>query len=319
MATPGRGTIWHPNPTDRMSSSATATFTCDICNAHFYHKSSLTRHKVLCEFKCQTEKNVQTEIDRFCNLPNHAKLVDIVRELVVRQTKTEAQLKELSQWVSQKKRRFDALKWLRANRLPALRYSEWIQHEWGGSSSSSTTPAPDPADLDEEIAELAAEPIWKIVLKHIQPVLDASIAPTTTPSSAFPAAPILPIACFAHNPSAFYVYEPAPTMRDWRRMEFADFVSLLKKIQNRLLNQLIQWKTTVHSHDFHTSRGVADLFNKASSKITGMRLEPDANWSKVRGKMAETIKIDIGLASAINALCDDDNNNTDDTTTPHTF
>ena len=262
-------------------------------------QSSLTRHKVLCEFKCQTAKNVQAEIDRFCDLPSHAKLVDIVRELVVRQTKTEAQLKELNQWVSQKKRRFDALKWLRVNQIPAVRFSEWMQHEWGGTTSLAIDA------LDEMVAELASEPLWMVIHKRIQPVLTASTTTTaSTTATTSIATPILPLACFSHNPTTFYIYEPNATMRDWRRMEFADFVSLLKKIQNRLLNQLVQWKTA-HQHEFHTSSGFADQFAKAAGKLSGMRLEPDPNWSKLRSKIAETIKMDIGLASALTALCDD--------------
>ena len=99
---------------------------CNVCNKEYTRKSSLDKHKILCDFKMKTKREHQIEIEELADIPNHHQLVKIVQELTLKMIKMEEQMEEMKFWVDKKKRKVNVVGWLNTNVVPTIGFLEWI-------------------------------------------------------------------------------------------------------------------------------------------------------------------------------------------------
>ena len=97
---------------------------CNVCNKEYTRKSSLDKHKILCDFKMKTKREHQIEIEELADIPNHYQLVKIVQELTLKMIKMEEQMEEMKFWVDKKKRKVNVVVWLNTNVVPTIGFLE---------------------------------------------------------------------------------------------------------------------------------------------------------------------------------------------------
>ena len=93
---------------------------CYACNKTYSRKHSLDKHKVLCELKFKTANERNIENEEFRDIPKYGDLVNIVKELTIKQNKMEEELKAMQKWVDKKKKKINIKNWLTQNMLRRL-------------------------------------------------------------------------------------------------------------------------------------------------------------------------------------------------------
>ena len=109
---------------DKLQSST--KYCCLVCNKQYTRKSSLDKHKILCDFKLKTKRQLQIESEELNDIPNHLQLVKVVQELTFKLLKMEEKMEEMQKWVDKKKRKLNVIVWLNANVVPTIGFLEWI-------------------------------------------------------------------------------------------------------------------------------------------------------------------------------------------------
>jgi hypothetical protein len=67
---------------------------CILCNKEYTRKSSLEKHKILCEYKTKSKREHKIEEEELGDVPTHFQLVKIVQELTLKYVKMEEKLEE---------------------------------------------------------------------------------------------------------------------------------------------------------------------------------------------------------------------------------
>ena len=80
-------------------------YCCTVCNKQYSRKSSLEKHKILCEFKTKSKREQQVDFEELGDTPTHYQLVKIVQELTLKMIKIEEKMTEMQKWVDKKKRK----------------------------------------------------------------------------------------------------------------------------------------------------------------------------------------------------------------------
>ena len=99
---------------------------CNVCNKHYTKKSSLDKHKILCDFKMKTKRERQIELEEQEDIPNHYQLIKIVQELTLKLIKTEEKMDKMTKLVNNKKKKLNIVLWLNTNIIPSIGFLEWV-------------------------------------------------------------------------------------------------------------------------------------------------------------------------------------------------
>lgn len=230
---------------------------------------------MLCEYSHADKKKVQTDLDRYTDTSSisYEKLVGVVRELTLKCKGMEHKMQEMNQWISSKRRRFNVLKWLRAEYLPPYSFREWLKECWVCTPNEAER-----IDLGY-LDMLAEKPIARLFGDYIIEKLNSM--------EELP----FPIACFSHSAQSFYVFCPHESMMDWRKMMFADFALLIQQVQSIFIAHLLTWNKK-YATEVKRQSMLMDKHTHALSRIASISVTPDAKWSQVRQQMYEHLKID---------------------------
>lgn len=242
-------------------------YCCNACNKNYTRKSSLDKHKILCDFKYKTKREREIEFEELGDIPNHVELVKIVQELTFKLIKMEEKMEEMQKWVEKKKKKLNVILWLNTNVVPTIGFLEWI--------NTSFVVAPE-----------HFENLMENTLFHtIQQVFEYNLSTKDD----F----IYPIRCFVEKTGIFYIGEKKPDgTAQWKQLELPDMVFILKIFYNCMIKELTKWKLD-NQYKFNDSAKISDLFNKAVIKLTNLTFTQDANLSRIKNGLYNYLKTDL--------------------------
>lgn len=240
-------------------------YCCNICYKEYSRKSSLDKHRVLCEFKYKTNLEKQTEYEEAEDIPNHLQLVKVVQQLSIKLTKLEEELSEAKKWINKKKKKINVIGWLNDNVSPTMGFLEWVNMEF--------KVCPQHFDILMECS----------LFYTIQKVFEYNLNDTF----------VSPICCFSEKQNVFYICEKSEDGKnDWKQMLQSDFILLLKTFHNRMLREISKWK--VENHDkINDNDKLCELFNKAIIKLMNMTFVQDHSTSRIRNGLFNYLKKDL--------------------------
>ena len=250
------------------SSSATVTgYCCDLCKKSYTRKSSLDKHKLLCDYKSKSKLEHKVEEEELGDTPTYEQLVKIVQELAFKYVKLEEKMEQMQQWVSQKKQKIKVIDWLNEHVNATIGFKEW-----------TTTIVVS--------SQIALSLIDYNAFQTFQSVLEYNLSNATD----F----ICPIKCFSQKQNVFYVCEKTPDGKNvWTQMEIDDLLLVLKKIQNKLLSELSKWKLENNSKIAEDDK-LSEQFNKAIIKLMNITIVAhDVNVGRIRNNLYNFLKMDL--------------------------
>jgi len=235
---------------------------CPLCDKSYTRKSSLDKHILCCDFlnKSKKEKNIDEE--EHANMPSYKELVTIVQEMALKMKKLDQKLELMEKWVDVKKKKINVMQWLGLNKISSTIFSLWATN-------------------------------IEVTQKHLTYLLDNTIIDTVTiifqdnVKQSMQATQIIPIYSFDQKQNVFYIFE-----NEWKEMAFTDMTFLLKKIQNKLLKELANWREENISQ-LNASDKMSEIYNKTVIKLMNITFTQDQIYMKIRSNMYNTIKVDI--------------------------
>lgn len=249
------------------SSINNTKFTCIVCNKHYTRKSSLDKHKILCDFKIKTKREQNVEIEELTDIPNQMQLVKIVQELTLNMIKMEEKMELMQKWVDKKKKKLNVIVWLNSNTVPTIGFLEWV------NTSLIVTP--------QHFENLMENSLFHT----IQQVFEHNLCE----KSDF----VYPIRCFAEKNGIFYIAEKKEDgTAEWRQLVLTDMILILKTFQNRMIKELAKWKQE-NQYKFDDNDKIAELFNKAVIKLMNISFTQDASLSRIKNGLYNYLKSDL--------------------------
>jgi hypothetical protein len=246
---------------------SSSKFCCAVCNKQYTKKSSLDKHRILCDFKMKTKREIQIDLEESSDIPTHLQLVKIVQELSLELDKTKEKLAEMEKWVAKKKRKIDIILWLNANVNPTIGFLEWVHTEL--------------IVKPEHFENLMENNLYNT----IQQIFESNLSEKTD----F----VYPISCFNQKTGVFYICEKKEDgSPEWRKLVLEDFILLLKVLKNNMIKQLTKWKTE-NQHKFDENDKIAILFNKAVIKLMNISFSQDNNLSRIKNGLYNYLKTDL--------------------------
>lgn len=241
------------------------TYRCNTCEKHYSRKSSYDKHLILCNFLIKSKEEKKIINEESSDLPNYMQLVNIVQELSLKYIRLENQLSDMQKWVDKKKKKINVVSWLNDTIHPTKTFLQWTSG----------------LQVEERHFEFLLE---NTIIQTFQLILEENV----TSSSVHPE--ILPIKCFSQKSSLFYIYDTQES--GWRVMTFEDFIKILKPVQTKLLNALIQWKT-IKKEEMDNDDKLSILYSKTIIKLMNVSFVQDATTNKIRSQLYNYLKVDL--------------------------
>jgi hypothetical protein len=250
---------------DELQSST--KYCCVVCNKQYTRKSSLDKHKILCDFKLKTKREIQIESEELNDIPTHLQLVKVVQELTLKMIKMEEKMEEMQKWVDKKKRKLNVIVWLNTNIIPTIGFLEWVNTVF--------------VVKPEHFENLMENSLFHT----IQQVFEHNLCE----KSDF----IYPIKSFSQKPGIFYICEKKEDdSPEWRQLVLTDMILILKTIQHRMIKELAKWKAENQSK-FDDNDKISELFNKAVIKLMNISFTQDATLSRIKNGLYNYLKTDL--------------------------
>jgi pterin-4a-carbinolamine dehydratase len=249
------------------SSSSSVAYCCDLCKKSYTRKSSLDKHKLLCDYKAKSKLEHKVDDEELGDTPTHEQLVKIVHELAFKYVKLEEKVEQMQAWVSQKKQKIKVIDWLNEHVNATIGFKEW-------TTTITVTP-----QIALSLIDYNAFQIFQSILEYNLPN-----------STDF----ICPVKCFSQKQNVFYVCEKTPDGKNvWTQMEIDDLLLVLKKIQNKLLSELSKWKLENNSKIAEDDK-LSEQFNKAIIKLMNITIVAhDVNVGRIRNNLYNFLKMDL--------------------------
>jgi len=232
----------------------TNKLSCVICNKQYTRKSSLDKHKILCDFKMKTPRELQIETEELGDIPTHYQLVKIVQELTLKIVKME-------------KQKLNVVTWLNTNIIPTTGFLEWAH--------TQLTIKPEHFDILME----------NTIFYTLQQIFEDNLFEKSDY--------IYPISCFSQKVGIFYICEKKEDgSAEWRQLVLSDMVLILKKVQKGLTQELTKWKER-NQHKFDDDNKLSVIFNKAVIKLMDITFTQDNNMSRIKNSLYDYLKKDL--------------------------
>jgi len=258
--------------TDINNDTITGTkYCCLLCKKSYTRKTSLDKHKILCDFKTKTKVELQVEEEELGDTPSHEQLVKIVQELTFKYIKLEEKMEHLQKWVNQKKQKIKVIDWLNEHIEPTIGFKEWI-----------TT------------VQVMPEDALSLFENNIFQTFQLVIENNLKEDNDF----IYPIKCFSQKTNIFYiceknVYENNENKCVWIQATNEQILLLLKKIQGKIINELTKWKLS-NKAQIDSNDKLSDQFNKAVIKLMSVNFTThDVGASRIRNALYTFLKTDL--------------------------
>lgn len=248
---------------------STSHYSCTVCNKHYSRKSSLEKHKILCDFKMKSKREQQVDFEELGDIPTHHQLVKIVQELTLKMMKMEEKMAEMQKWVDKKKKKINVIAWLDENIVPTIGFKEWV----------NTSLIVNPEHFEDLMENSLFHTVQQVFESNLREKNDFEY----------------PIRCFSQKTGIFYICEKRPDgTPEWKQMQNNDMILLLKTIQNRMIRELTKWKTE-NQYKFDDNSKISDLFNKAIIKLMNMSFTPDNTFSRMKNGLFNYLKTDLKM------------------------
>ena len=243
-------------------------YCCELCKKQYTKKTSLDKHKLLCDYKTKSKLEHKIDEEELGDIPSHDHLVKIVQELAFKYIKLEEKMEHLQKWVNQKKQKIKVVDWLNEHVDATIGFKEWVS-------------------LIEVLPTIALSLIDNTALQTFQTILEYNL--TNKPDF------VNPIKCFSQKPNIFYVCEktPADGKCVWIQLDINELLLLFKKIQSKLLCELSKWKIS-NKAKIEEDDKISEQFNKAIIKLMNITIIPhDTNVGRIRNNLYNYLKIDL--------------------------
>jgi len=242
-------------------------YSCIVCNKHYTRKSSLDKHKILCDFKCKTKRENNVELEELGDIPNQLQLVKIVQELSLKLIKMEEKMEQMQKWVDKKKRKLNVITWLNSDVVPTVGFLEWVN-----------TLLVVKQEHFEDLMENTLFHTFQQVFEH-----------NLCERSNF----VYPIRCFVEKAGIFYICEKKEDgTPEWRQLVLTDMILILKTVQNRMIKELTKWKAD-NQHKFDDNDKISELFNKAIIKLMNLSFTQDSTLSRIKNGLYNFLKTEL--------------------------
>lgn len=252
--------------TIQMERKHTNMYNCNACNKNYTKKSSLEKHKILCNFKMKTKRENQIENEEIGDMPTHAELVAIVQELTLKMLKMEEKMAENQQWIERKKKKINVITWLNANINPTVGFIEWVKNYINVNSEHFEYL------LDNDLCDT----IHKIFIHNL------------SENNNF----IYPMRCFTQKSGIFYIAEKKEDGKaEWRLLTSEDMNFLLKTIQNYTTKILMKWKID-NQQQIDDNIKISNKFHKAIGKLYSIFIVNNI-ISKIKNNLFDYLKTDL--------------------------
>jgi hypothetical protein len=240
---------------------------CVVCNKQYTRKSSLDKHKILCDFKMKTSREHQIELEESADIPSHYQLVKIVQELSLKIVKMEENMEEMKKWVDKKKQKLNIVTWLNTNIIPTIGFLEWVHTQLTVKS--------------QHFDVLMENSIFYTLQQIFQDNL--------CEKSDF----IYPIGCFSQKVGIFYICEKQEDgTAQWKQLVLTDMVLILKKLQKSMIYEITKWKER-NQDKFDDDNKLSVTFNKAVIKLMDISFNQDNNMSRIKNGLYDYLKRDL--------------------------
>lgn len=242
-------------------------YCCDTCKKEYTRKSSLDKHRILCDFKMKSKREKQIDFEESTDIPSHSQLVKIVQELTLKMMKMEEKMEEMQKWVEKKKRKLNIVSWLNSSVTPTVGFLEWVK-------------------TCLIIKQEHFENLMENTLFHtIQFIFEDNLCDKDD----F----VYPIACFLQKNGVFYICEKKEDgTPEWRELVLSDMVLILKQIQNGMFRELTKWKVE-NKQKFDENDKISILFNKSVIKLTEISFSQDHKLSRIKNSLFNYLKMDL--------------------------
>jgi len=230
---------------------------CSTCDKFYLRKSSLEKHKILCEYLNKTKREKFINEEESKDIPTYNDLVNIVQELSIKYVNMMEKMERFEKWIDKKKKKINIIDWLNKNQIPNKNFDQWIYDLKFNS-------------LDIEF--LHDNSIFQLFNNIWQQNSN-----------------IIPISCFIQKQNILFIYN---SENKWKQMQTEEFLYLLQKIQNKLIKELISWRED-NLHDINNNDSKSILYNKIIIKIMNISLVQDNNYSKLHANLYNYLKMDL--------------------------
>lgn len=233
---------------------------CNVCQKSFLRKSSLDKHKILCDFNHKSARELKVQAQEAGDIPTHLQLVQIVQELSTKLQSMEEKIVHMHKWIERRKQKINVLQWLNSQYCsPTTNWETWI------SQMKCTCD-----DIEYLFENSAQDTIELMISKHV------------TEES--------PVKAFEQKNGILYIVDNAFM---WKVMDSSDLLKLTKHIQSQMFQQLDAWR--VLQLDLIDNKELFLKFNKAIIKAAGISQSADGIMHKVKNKMHALLKTDLQL------------------------
>jgi len=250
---------------------------CIYCTKEYVREKALSKHQIMCEIlfnrmSKNKEKRDQEDDESIYTLKQ---LNFIVKELVLKNSKLEEDIKDLKKYIVKEKKKFNVIEWLSSNIIAKYSFDEIIDKI-----------IIEQKHLDYMRFNKLLDTIYLIFDNHIKFEEETdihSIEETNTKHKK------IPIVCISEKKNVFYIYTNA---NNWVELTQSDLIILLNKIHKKILIKLCEWKRE-NNEKIRTDDKYSELYNKLMIKLMDIDFKKECVLTNVRTVLYNKLKIDV--------------------------
>jgi len=242
-------------------------YKCIICKKEYTKKTSIDKHRLLCDFKSKSKAELIIEEEDSRDKPTVDQLIKIVQAMSIKQEKMAEKIEEMQQYIARKKQKLDVITHLNQNVNATIGFLEWVTSTIQVSAAHFV-----------HLMENTVFQTFQLILEQNLTNIDAKF--------------VYPIKCFKDKANIFYICEKGEENESiWRPAETTEMTQLLKKIQIQLLAELSKWKQANKQNIADNDR-LSDQFNKAVIKLMNISFAADGivNVNKIKAGLYNSLR-----------------------------